>query len=943
MKSRFILIITLLFLGSVCIAQPTEVTYLGNVIKSGYAVEESYGPFNIGFNFTFYGNTYDEFYVNSSGLVLFGAGSIDGTEDPIPTTDAPNNYIAPLWDQLIISSSGKMLYTTIGTAPNRKLIIQGTNMGFYPYPIFMGTYLVILYETSNKIQFQYRIIVDATSERAHGGSATIGIENSTGTDGVQYAWHNPAAITTGQAISFTPSGSTYTINPNDIYYGVVLTTNLTLPDPGIPLLLNPPQDAVIGSDYTFEWAESSYAESYTLLLSHFSDLGGATSYNAGTNLSYYITGLTLDTTYYWGVFATNATGTTWCEIKRFTTTSAPPLFPVSITVWTEQGQDKTIKLNYTGGDASPKTAIITSLPAQGALYQYNAGTRGSLISSVPTTITDPNRNVIYAATGSYGNGVGNFHFKINDASGDSPEGTITVNVSPPGVPDVLYIAKSTNVEIQLDMIMADPTGKQSQFEVKVNSTPVTINSAALKTGDPYTIVLALSPALTGTETVLVSYTMGDVTSAVGGFLLSFTDESVTLTAQTINFAQSLTRKYNESPLTLTATASSGLGITYSSSNPSVATASGNKLTFHSLGTSEITARQSGNATYAPAKFIKPLTVSKGDQTITFDPLPEKSYGDTDFNPGATASSGLTVTYSSDNPDVATINGGMINIVSPGTALITASQSGSPLYNPATPVEQTLTVNKADLTFTADDKTRPYLEPNPELTYTITGFLFDDDESDLDILPGIETSAVQDSPVDDYPITFTGGSDNNYNYVFVDGVLTLTKIDQTITFTSVPQRLMITISYTLAATSTSGLTVLFESLNTQIAQVSGDQLTGVSKGTVEIRAYHPGDQNYNPAETTAYVEFWSTHRDIMNLFTPNNDGVNDLWEIPDLLSYGKCDVRIYNRWGKLVFSSPDYDNTWNGTSDGTDLPEGAYYFVIKTQNAGTITGTVNIVR
>jgi len=418
---------------------------------------------------------------------------------------------------------------------------------------------------------------------------------------------------------------------------------------------------------------------------------------------------------------------------------------------------------------------------------------------------------------------------------------------------------------------------------------------------------------------------------------------VTLTAQTINFAQSLTRKYNESPLTLTATASSGLGITYSSSNPSVATASGNKLTFHSLGTSEITARQSGNATYAPAKFIKPLTVSKGDQTITFDPLPEKSYGDTDFNPGATASSGLTVTYSSDNLDVATINGGMIHIVSPGTALITASQSGSPLYNPATPVEQTLTVNKADLTFTADDKTRPYLEPNPELTYTITGFLFDDDESDLDILPGIETSAVQDSPVDDYPITFTGGSDNNYNYVFVDGVLTLTKIDQTITFTSVPQRLMITISYTLAATSTSGLTVLFESLNTQIAQVSGDQLTGVSKGTVEIRAYHPGDQNYNPAETTAYVEFWSTHRDIMNLFTPNNDGVNDLWEIPDLLSYGKCDVRIYNRWGKLVFSSPDYDNTWNGTSDGTDLPEGAYYFVIKTQNAGTITGTVNIVR
>jgi gliding motility-associated-like protein len=148
---------------------------------------------------------------------------------------------------------------------------------------------------------------------------------------------------------------------------------------------------------------------------------------------------------------------------------------------------------------------------------------------------------------------------------------------------------------------------------------------------------------------------------------------------------------------------------------------------------------------------------------------------------------------------------------------------------------------------------------------------------------------------------------------------------------------------LVASSTSGLPVLFESSNTQVATVSGNQLTGVSKGNVQIRAYHPGDQNYTSAETFATVEVYSTHKDIIHLFTPNNDGFNDLWEIPELASYGKCDVRIYNRWGKLVFSSPDYNNTWNGTSNGTNLPEGAYYYVIKTQNSGTITGTVNILR
>jgi len=88
---------------------------------------------------------------------------------------------------------------------------------------------------------------------------------------------------------------------------------------------------------------------------------------------------------------------------------------------------------------------------------------------------------------------------------------------------------------------------------------------------------------------------------------------------------------------------------------------------------------------------------------------------------------------------------------------------------------------------------------------------------------------------------------------------------------------------------------------------------------------------------------SQHKDILHLFTPNSDGYNDTWEIPDLASYGNCEVHVYNRWGKLVYANKNYDNLWDGTSNGVSLPDGAYYFIIKTQNAGTITGTVNILR
>jgi hypothetical protein len=79
------------------------------------------------------------------------------------------------------------------------------------------------------------------------------------------------------------------------------------------------------------------------------------------------------------------------------------------------------------------------------------------------------------------------------------------------------------------------------------------------------------------------------------------------------------------------------------------------------------------------------------QTINFNPLPYKKLGDADFNPGATASSGLAVSYTSSNPNVATIVNNMIHIVGLGSSIITASQAGNSSYNAATSVTQNLAV------------------------------------------------------------------------------------------------------------------------------------------------------------------------------------------------------------------------------------------------------------
>jgi len=1109
MKYRYVILFFLFLSSYVIKAQPPETAYPGTIVYEGYYDDRSWGPFNIGFNFTYYSNTYNRFYVTSNGLVIFGSGSNDYTEDPIPSPASPNNLIAAFWDDIVINPSGKILYRAIGASPNRKCIIQWTNMGFYSSTVLMGTFSVILYEGSNNIQIQYRSIIDNTSARSHGSSATIGIENSNGTSGIQYAYHNSSAISSEQAILFHPSGSVYTMNPDAIYDGIYLTKNISLPEPGIAKLVSPANNGVIGSSQKFEWTGSSNASNYTLKISTHSDISGSSDYNTGTNTTYDISGLALNATYYWAVFATNSTGTTWSEIYRFTTSTNPPLTAIPQTIWTEQNEERPIRLQFNGGDASTKSARVTTLPSQGSLYQYNAGIKGSQITSVPTTLTDPDLNLIYVADGTAGNGVGNFSFIIHDNTGDSPAGTITINVNPPGIPNFLLAAKSGNIEIQFDKPMTDPTGKEAQFIVKVNGTPVTISAVSLKPGDPYTIVVTLATPLTGGETVLISYTQGDVTSESGGLLPSFVDQPVNFVIQTISFPALPVMTYGDMPVTLTATASSGLPVTFTSSNTTVATLSGNVLTANSTGTADIIAMQIGDGTYAPARYIRILTVDNADQTITFPAPGTKTYGDPDFNLEAAASSGLMVSYSSDNPAVATISGvtvhitgtgtaiitasqggnnlyysaidvtvtltvnkavqtitfgalvprtygdpdfdasatassslnvtftsdntevavitgGLIHIVNAGTALITASQSGDQNFNPAPDVTQTLIINKADqvitfpaiapvvygvasfsagasptsgltityssdntsvaevtngniyikgagnsniiasqtgdnnfnpaediminitvtkaqLTITADNKSKPFLSANPLLTYTCSGFVYGENASVLDVFPLVSTNAATDSPAGDYMITVTGGNDNCYSFIYVTGILTITKIPQTISFTSYPDRLLVTEAFELEADATSGLPVSFESKDLQIASVTGSTLTGMSRGNAKIRAYQQGNENYYAAEDEITVEVISTHENILYLFTPNNDGFNDYWEIPDLESYGKCDVRVYNRWGKLVFSSPDYHNEWDGTSNGVNLPSAAYYFIIKSETVGSITGTVNIVR
>jgi gliding motility-associated-like protein len=84
--------------------------------------------------------------------------------------------------------------------------------------------------------------------------------------------------------------------------------------------------------------------------------------------------------------------------------------------------------------------------------------------------------------------------------------------------------------------------------------------------------------------------------------------------------------------------------------------------------------------------------------------------------------------------------------------------------------------------------------------------------------------------------------------------------------------------------------------------------------------------------------------VPNTFTPNGDGINDIWVIENLPKYPIQWVQVFDRYGQLLFESHGYTHPWDGTYNGSPLPSGTYYYIIELGDSGNPkTGYVTILR
>jgi hypothetical protein len=292
-----------------------------------------------------------------------------------------------------------------------------------------------------------------------------------------------------------------------------------------------------------------------------------------------------------------------------------------------------------------------------------------------------------------------------------------------------------------------------------------------------------------------------------------------------------TKTLGNSPFTITPPTSNSTGsFSYSSSNTSIATISGNTITIVGAGTTTITASQAATETRTASTITASFVVGKATTTISSFTVPIKTFGNTPFTiTPPTSNSNGSFTYSSSNTSVATISGNTITIVGAGTTTITASQAETTSYTSAT-LTTTFQVSKGTPSITGfsiptktyGDSSFTISDPSSNSTGT---FSYSSSNTSVATISGNTITIVGPGTA---TITATQGDTSNFNSGTQTTTFQVEKITPSITNFSVPTRRFGTSPVIITPpTSTSNGTFSYSSSDTSVATVSGSTITMVN--------------------------------------------------------------------------------------------------------------------
>ena len=284
------------------------------------------------------------------------------------------------------------------------------------------------------------------------------------------------------------------------------------------------------------------------------------------------------------------------------------------TTWTEVFGNNLpyVATNSLVGSAAISVALSNAITNQGTVkfrfYCHNNATTGTVSGSRPKISLD---NVAVTST-VYAPPV------LTYTTTPSP---FNMFVTTQGTPSSTQDINVTGSNLQGNVTITAPVGFEVSSGGAYGSTATLTPTAGSLSSALVTMRLTSTAPLGFSQGAVTISSLNATTQTIPSADVTGLVNSSSLTAQTISFTLSSPVNYGTTPITLNATASSGLTVTYASSNTAVATVSGNILTIVGAGSVTITANQSGDATYASATpvdqflIVNPITLTVANAVV----------------------------------------------------------------------------------------------------------------------------------------------------------------------------------------------------------------------------------------------------------------------------------------------------------------------------------------
>jgi gliding motility-associated-like protein len=433
---------------------------------------------------------------------------------------------------------------------------------------------------------------------------------------------------------------------------------------------------------------------------------------------------------------------------------------------------------------------------------------------------------------------------------------------------------------------------------------------ALLTGDSFSGSLSRAPG----ENV-GAYAINQGTLALNGnYTLTYVGADLTIGAKTITVtAAAKSKTFGDADPTLTYTFAPALG-TGDSFSGSLTRAPGENIGIYAINLGTLAL----NSNYIVKYVGSDLTI--GAKTITVTAAAKsKTYGDAD--------PGLTYTFTPALLTGDTFTGSLTRVSGENVGTYVINQ-GTLVLNSnnytLTYINSNLRIQKASLTVTANNVTICQSENFPAFTSSYSGFKAGETENSLSTKPAISTTANRNLP-GSYQLIPSGGVSGNYEFVYVNGSLTINALPNASIISDKGDNLSKGETAILTASggvsySWSAASGIISGQNTATLTIRPSQTT-----TYTVRVTNSSGCSSTKSITITIAEDFKLIAN--NILTPNGDGVNDTWIVKNIDLYPENELRIIDRNGREMYRVKSYNNTWDGSSNGTQLAEGTYYYII----------------